>query len=105
MDLTHINEVLAEAARLPHGNQNGMKISLPGVLSHAHRTLTEMAQPFEDAPEHIAEQFDDRMRESQPAMRAYGLEELGRHLALLREAFKAGDAKTVRKFFDLYVFD
>ena len=82
-----------------------MKISLLGVLSHAHRALTEMTQPFEDAPEHIVEQFDDRLQESQPTYHAFGLEELGKHLKLLQEAFNTGDAKTVRQFFDLYVLD
>ena len=105
MDLSTISKTLADAAMHQEGNQNGMKISLPGVLSHAHRALIEMAQPFEDAPEHIVEQFDDRLQESQPAMRAYGLEELNRHLALLKNVFNTGDSATIRQFFDLYDFD
>jgi hypothetical protein len=105
MNFTKASRILVEAAALPIGNQNGMKISMPGVLSHAHRSLTEMSQSFENAPEHIVEQFDDRLMESQPLMRAHGLEELGKHLKLLQEAFNTGDAQTVRQFFDLYVFD
>ena len=105
MDLTNVSKLLAEAAILPEGNLNGMKISLPGVLSHARRSLIEMSQSFEDAPEHIIEQFDDRLMESQPKMHAHRLEELGKHLKLLQEAFNSGDTKTVRRFFDLYVFD
>lgn len=105
MDLSGISKVLAEAALLPKGNLNGMKISMPGVLSHGHRTLTEMLVPFDDAPGHIVEQFEDRLTELQPGLHAHGLELLGSHLALLKKAFQEGDAKTVRQFFDLYVFD
>ena len=105
MNLTNASKILAEAAALPEGNLKGMKISMPGVLSHARRSLTEMAQSFEDAPEHVVEQFDNRLMESQPLMHAYRLEELGKHLKLLQEAFNSGDANTVRQFFDLYVFD
>lgn len=105
MDLNSISKTLSEAAALPQGNQNGMIVSLPGVLSHAHRALIEMIAPFDDAPEHITQQFEERMTESQPGYHAHGLEILNTHLALLKKAFQNGDAKTVRQFFDLYVFD
>lgn len=105
MTLSRINPVLAAAAALPAGNQNGMKISLPGVISHGQRALTEMIVPFEDAPEHIVEQFEARLMELQPGFHAHGLEVLGAHLQLLKKAFEEGDAATVRQFFDLYVFD
>jgi hypothetical protein len=48
MNLSVLSNTLAEAAALPPGNQNGMVISLPGVLSHAQRALTEMILPFGD---------------------------------------------------------
>lgn len=105
MDLSTINKVLADAAALPPSNQNGMIISLPGVLSHGHRALAEMLVPFDDAPAHIVEQFESRLVDGQPGYHARSLELLGDHLAQLKEAFKNGDAKTVRQFFDLYVFD
>ena len=105
MDLNAISTVLAEASALPNGNSNGMRISFTGVLSHAARSLREMALPLEDAPEHIAEQWDDRLQDSQPDLRAFSLEELSNHLDMLKKAFVGGDAATVRQFFDLYVFD
>lgn len=105
MDIHHITTVLAQAAALPPTNENGMRISLPGVLSLAQRALKEMALPLEHAPEHIHEQFDERVFDVQPDLHAFGLEELGRHLALLKTAVTNSDALTVRKFFDLYVFD
>jgi len=94
-----------EAALLPIGNLNGMKISFTGVLSHGARALREMAQPLHEVPEHVAVQWDDRLQESMPELRAFSLEELSRHLDLLKNAFVVGDAATVRQFFDLYVFD
>lgn len=42
MTLSRINQVFAADAALPEGNQNSMKISLPGVISHGERALTEM---------------------------------------------------------------
>lgn len=105
MDLLSISKVLAEAAALPPSNKGGMLISFPGTLSHAQRSLMEMAQPFEDAPTHLEEEFDERISDAQPALRAYGLEQMGKHLAMLKIVFQTGDAQTVRRFFDLYVFD
>jgi len=104
MDLNTITKVLTEAASLPPSNKNGMLISLPGVLSHGARALREMAEPLENATEIVAQEFDDRLMEEQPSLHAYGLEELGKHIAMLKEAFRTGDAMTVRQFFDLYVF-
>lgn len=103
--MNRINKVFAEAATLPQGNQNGMKIDLSGLLAHAQRALVEMIEPFDDAPEHIARQFEERIEESQPGHHAHGLKMLAVHLELLKKAFNEGDAKTVRQFFDLYVFD
>lgn len=105
MDLAGLSKLLGEAAALPPANQNGMRISLPGVVSHARRALAEMACPLEDAPEQVAEQFDDRLHSTQPMFHAYSLEVLAGHLDQLKAAVAAGDAKVVREFFDLYVFD
>lgn len=105
MDLTVISKVLDEASALPIGNQNGMKISLPGVLSHGARALREMALPLDEVPEHIIEQWEERLQDSMPDLRAFSLEELSKHLEMLKVAFVASDAATVRQFFDLYVFD
>ena len=104
-DLSRYSSILASAHALPQGNLNGMKISLFGVLSLAHRALTEIAEPFDDAPEHIVEQYENRLAESQPSFHAHSLEVLGTHLEQLKRAFEEGDAQTVRQFFDLYVFD
>jgi len=105
MDLNAISKVLAEASALPAGNRNGMRISLPGTLAHAARSLREMALSLEDAPEHISEQWEERLQESLPDLRAFALEELSKHLGMLKAAFVGGDAATVRQFFDIYVFD
>ena len=102
--LEKISTTIAEAGKLPTGNQSGMKIDLFGMLSHSERALKEMTVPFEDAPEHIVEQFEDRLQDLQPGFHAYNLEVLGEHLKKLQKAFEEGDAKTVRKFFDLYIF-
>lgn len=105
MDLIQISKVLAEASSLTRENHNGMRISLPGVLSHAARSLREMAQPPEDMSEDATEQWEDRLQDSQPDLRAFSLEELSKHLDMLKTAFLGGDATIVRQFFDLYVFD
>lgn len=105
MDIKTISAVIAEASNLPEGNTGGMRISLPGTLSHAHRALIEMSRPFEDAPEHVLQERDDRIAEVQPAFHGHSLECLISHIGLLKQAFETGDAQRVRQFFDLYVFD
>jgi soluble cytochrome b562 len=105
MNMIQVSAVLADAAAIPQGNQNGMRISLPGVISHAHRALLEMAAPLEDVSRDAEERFSERVEDTQPALHAHGLEVLQKHLDLLGKAIQEGDAKTVRQFFDLYVFD
>lgn len=96
---------LEKALALPCGNQNGMTISLFGVLSHAHRSLNAMSQPFEDMPEHIQSQFDDRLMEVQPGLHNFAVLELAKHLGMLKAALEEGDAAMVRQILDLYVYD
>lgn len=107
LDMQRLGELLIEAAKLPR-NENGMVISATGALSIAARTLNEMAKPLE-ADEHDAdllrEAHQERIEEEQPRLAGFHLETLANHLEMLRDAVKAGDAETVGKFFNLYVFD
>lgn len=105
IDMMALSKLLAEAATLP-ANQNGMVISLNGVLSMGGRALNAMAAPLDetlDAAELRAD-FDDRLVSEQPGLHAHSLEQLARHLEMLRVAIQAGDASMVAQFFNLYVF-
>lgn len=83
----------------------GMYISLTGTLSLAARSLREMAEKPDTDDKDVLEAHEARCYESQPALRAYGLEELGKHLGMLKTAMEKGDSATVRQFFEIYRFD
>lgn len=93
------------AAAIEQPPFDGMFISLPGLLRHAARALREMAQPFECDPCDVLEAHDDRCFEAQPTAHAHCLEQLCKHLDMLRLATEAGDSATIRKFFEIYRFD
>lgn len=105
--MQRLGELLLEAAKLPR-NENGMVISAPGTLTIAARTLWELAEPL-NADERDADQLREdhqvRIEEAQPRLAAFPLETMAKHLGMLRDAVAAGDAVTVGKFFNLYVFD
>ncbi|MBK6616589.1 hypothetical protein [Ottowia sp.] len=103
--LKHIAELLAQAGDLPNEREGHMVISATGMIAHAARALREMAVPFDNPSSLDQEEFAERLSNSQPALHAYGLEQLGEHLGKLEVAFRTGDIKTIRSFFDLYVFD
>ena len=78
---------------------------LTGNLTHAARSLRELAAPPDTTNEELLEQHEDRLYESQPSMRAQGLDDLAKHLGMLKTAIETGDSLTVRKFFEIYRFD
>jgi len=103
-ELEALGLMLIEAAKLPR-DTSGMCISASGTLSMAARSLSEMAvAPELHDPDPLAT-HEERLQESQPAMRAFMLTEMERHLQLLRQAVKTQDVATVRKFFDIYLLD
>jgi hypothetical protein len=83
----------------------GMYISLTGTLTHAARALREMAAAPETTNEKLLEQHEDRLHDSQPLMRAQGLEDLAKHLDMLKKAIENADHTTVRQFFEIYRMD
>ena len=107
-DVGHINMsklamLLIEADKQPK-NVNGMVISLNGTISNAARALHEMAEA-PDANEDPLEAHETKLYEVQPQLRAHSLEELSKHLAMLRRAINVGDVETVGKFFNTYVLE
>jgi len=103
-ELAALGLMLIEAAKLPR-DTSGMCISASGTLSMAARSLSEMAvAPEIHDPDPLAT-HEERLEESQPAMRAFMLTEMERHLQLLCVAVKTKDVATVREFFDTYLLD
>lgn len=100
-----IAAALTTASLIERPPYNGMFISLTGTLSLAARSLREMAEAPDTENEDVLQAHEDRCFEAQPALRAYGLEELGKHLDMLKTAIAAGDSATVRQFFEIYRFD
>lgn len=94
-----------QGSRIERPPYNGMFISLSGTLSLAARSLREMAEKPDTDNADAVEAHETRCYESQPALRAHGLEELGKHLGLLKTAIEVGDSVTVRQFFEIYRFD
>ena len=100
-----IATALHQASQIERPAYNGMFISLTGTLSLAARSLREMAEKPDTDNEDVREAHENRCFESQPDLRAYGLEELGKHIAMLKTAIEGGDSVTVRQFFEIYRFD
>lgn len=100
-----IAAALTTASLLERPPYNGMYISLSGTLSLAARSLREMAEKPDTYNEDTLEAHETRCYESQPTLRAHGLEELSKHLGMLNTAIDAGDNVTVRQFFEIYRFD
>lgn len=96
-------ELLLQASQMPQ-NENGMVISLCGALTIGARALNDMAETptVEDDP---LEAHQMRLETVQPRMAAHSLETLAKHIEMLKAAISTGDAVTVGKFFNLYVFD
>ena len=103
MNIEQIGAQLISAGTIPPQREGRMVISLSGVISLGARALREMAEPMDLVSEVDREELAARMDNSQPGIHAFSLEELGRHLEMLKVALANGDAKTVRQFFDLYV--
>jgi hypothetical protein len=100
-----IATALQKASEIERRSSYGMYISLTGTLTHAARSLRELAAPPDTTNEDLLEQHEDRLYESQPSMRAQGLDDLAKHLGMLKTAIETGDSLTVRKFFEIYRFD
>lgn len=103
--MQEIAQALIKASQIERPQYNGMFISLSGTLSLAARSLREMAEKPDTQMEDILEAHENRCYESQPTLRAYGLEALCKHLGMLKTAIDAGDGATVRQFFEIYRFD
>lgn len=103
MNVKKLAKVITDIEALPVSTAKlGMRVNLFGVINQAEQALNDMAIPFENASEHIVEQFENRLMESQPIYHAFALGQLSTHLALLKAAIQDGDAKTVRLFFEMY---
>lgn len=95
-------ERASEVSREPY---RGVNISLTGTLTLAARALRELAAPPDTDDEAVLSDHDGRCGTAQPALRAHGLDELTRHLEMVKKAVEAGDYVTVRQFFEIYRFD
>lgn len=100
-----IATALNAASAIERPPYNGMYISLTGTLTHAARALREMAVAPDTTNEQLLEDHEGRLYESQPALRAQGLDDLVKHLGMLKKAIDTGDHATVRQFFEIYRFD
>lgn len=103
--LQSIAKALNTASEIERPPYNGMFISLTGILTHATRSLRELAVLPDTTNEQLLEDHEDRLYESQPALRAQGLDDLVKHLGMLKKAIDTGDHATVRQFFEIYRFD
>lgn len=101
-NLKLLAEQLGAAAALDRPPHTGMLIDLSGVLSHAARALRAFAEPPSTTNETVLEEHADRVSDEQPAMHAFMLEELQRHLDLVAKGLEAGDVLPLRKFLDVY---
>lgn len=100
-----IATALQKASVIERPPYNGMFISLTGTLTHAARSLRELAAPPDTENETLLEQHEDRIYAAQPQLRAQGLDDLAKHLGMLKNAIEGGDHVTVRKFFEIYRLD
>ena len=96
---------LSEASQYERPTYNGMLISLSGTLTLAARSLREMAVAPDSDDKEVQQSHEDRCYESQPNMRAHGLESLAKHLAMLKDAIQNGEIQIIREFFEIYRFD
>jgi hypothetical protein len=101
-NLKLLAEQLTAAAALDRPPHNGMLIDLSGVLSHAARALRAFAAPPSTTDEAALEDHAERVSAEQPAMHAFMLDELLRHLELVAEGLEAGNVLPLRQFLDLY---
>lgn len=107
LDMKRLGELLIEAAAEPR-NREGMVVSATGAVSISARALTQLSELLPEgdySAEDLREIHEDRIDHEQPRMAAFTLEQMGKHFAMLRDAVAKGDAQTVGRFFDLYVFD
>ncbi len=104
--LNLIASSLQSAAAIARPAHCGMRISLLGTLSHAARSLRDLAvaPEFAGVSSQALQEHEHRCESAQPELRAYGLEQLGRHLELLKVAVETNDSMTIRQFFELYAF-
>lgn len=100
-----IAKALQQASEIERPPYNGMYISLSGTLSHAARSLREMAEKPDTDNEDVLEAHETRCFDAQPNMRAQGLEDLGKHIRMLKVAIETNDLATIRQFFEIYRFD
>jgi hypothetical protein len=100
-----IAHALRQASEIERPPYNGMYISLSGTLSHAARALREMAGKPDTDIEEVLDAHETRCFDAQPNMRAQGLDDLGKHLRMLKAAIETNDLVTIRQFFEIYRFD
>jgi len=97
-----VGEAVLEAAKLERPVYSGFFISLTGVLTLGARALREMAAPPESDQAVVLAAHEERCSDAQPALHAFGLEELARHIDMMRVAIAEGDLVTVRQMFEVY---
>ncbi len=103
-EMQAFGKALLAAAAIERNEYHGMYVSVLGTLTHAARSLREMAVAMETRDSDATEEHEARCHTSQPALRALALEELAQHLAKVKEAVGGGDLMTVRQFFEVYKF-
>lgn len=100
----------AKALQLAHESRpaepyKGMRVSVTGSLEHAARSLRAMAVPPESTDPEVLADHEDRIAENQPELRAFALEQLAKHLDMLKKAIDQNDQVTIQQFFNTYVLD
>jgi hypothetical protein len=100
-----VSATISAAAAIPRDPYQGMFISLTGTLTHAARALRGMGEVPDCFDSRDSDDHDERCSQFQPVMRAYALEQLAKHIGMLKDALENGYDATVREFFEIYRFD
>jgi hypothetical protein len=104
-EMLAFGKALIAAAAIERDEYHGMDISVIGTLTHAARSLREMAVAMDTRDSDATEEHEARCNASQPTLRAFALEELARHMTMVKAAVEGGDLTTVRQFFAVHKFD
>lgn len=90
-------------ANRPAEPYRGMRVSVTGSLEHAARSLRALAVPPDTTNPDVLAEHEERIAENMPDLRAFSLEELAKHLDMLKTAIDQNDQVTIQRFFNSYV--
>ena len=102
--LASLGEILIEVGSNAD-DYKGMVISVSGALTHGARALNEMAISLDVDGIDITEAHEERLMESQPRYHAAALEQMAKHLVMLKHAIESGDTERATQIIRLYVLE